>query len=706
LCLRPSVIIFRRCVKDASGPRKGQKSTFGESVSRRTYFQPDLRTPGVTKEVRMPYRSLPSHPSLEHLKYQAKDLVNFHKAGTPEALLRIKTIHPKFVQKSAEEIRTGRFLLTDAQLVIAREYGFESWPRLKRHVESLARLAAPLNKPALRRYHALVQDVIAAYQEGDSEALGRISNQAGREVSQEKLRTQLYQAFGKPRVGNLSIPEARLFVSRIHGFENWKELEQQVAMLPSTAEITNKPLKFYLIDGRATCNAGQARDWDTLISLMGDNRVPGLDANGQMTDASLDRVSRLDFVTHLDLQSSNGLTDAGLQHLKRMPRLEYLDLSGWHMQITDRGLEVLRHLTRLKEFNLCWPQRVTDAGVANLKFCSHLERVNLLGTVAGDRTIAALAGKKKLRNFRTGNGVTDAGLALLHEFPAFKTWQGGDVSMDLLSFDAEPNYLLLRGSFTDAGLASLVGLDGLFALNLDDSKLAITPAGLEPLVNLPRLSWFAFDATNESMPYISTMPRLRFLMCQDTVASDEGFISLSRSQSIEYIWGRRCHNLRTRGFKALATTPRLRSLSVSCLNVDDNGLACLPDFPALKELMPMDVSDDGYRHIGRCTKLEDLVLMYCRETTDSATEHIAELPGLKRYFASYNKITDRSLEILGRMKSLESIELCSVAGVTNLGVGFLANLPGLRQLRLSELPNVTRDAVAVFPARVRVEYSV
>ena len=120
----------------------------------------------------------------------------------------------------------------------------------------------------------------------------------------------------------------------------------------------------------------------------------------------------------------------------------------------------------------------------------------------------------------------------------------------------------------------------------------------------------------------------------------------------------------------------------------------------------MDVSDDGYRHIGRCTKLEDLVLMYCRETTDSATEHIAELPGLKRYFASYNKITDRSLEILGRMKSLESIELCSVAGVTNLGVGFLANLPGLRQLRLSELPNVTRDAVAVFPASVRVEYSV
>jgi DNA polymerase/3'-5' exonuclease PolX len=71
----------------------------------------------------MPNRSLPARPSLEHLKYQARDLVNSHKAGTPEAFLRIKTIHPKFAQKIEEEIRTGRFSLAEAQLVIAREYG-------------------------------------------------------------------------------------------------------------------------------------------------------------------------------------------------------------------------------------------------------------------------------------------------------------------------------------------------------------------------------------------------------------------------------------------------------------------------------------------------------------------------------------------------------------------------------------------------------
>ncbi len=181
---------------------------------------------------------------------------------------------------------------------------------------------------------------------------------------------------------------------------------------------------------------------------------------------------------------------------------------------------------------------------------------------------------------------------------------------------------MLRGPFTDSGLAHLAGLDGLFALNVDSGQLAITGAGLAPLVDLPHLGWLAFDAKDESMPHIAALPHLRFLMCQDTTAGDDGFVALSRSQSIEHIWGRRCHNLQRRGFMALADMPALRHLSVSCKNVDDVGLSALPRFPALRELMPMDVPDDGYRHIGRCDRLESLVLMYCRETTDAATEHL------------------------------------------------------------------------------------
>ena len=183
-----------------------------------------------------------------------------------------------------------------------------------------------------------------------------------------------------------------------------------------------------------------------------------------------------------------------------------------------------------------------------------------------------------------------------------------------------------------------------------------------------------------------------------------GFVSLSQSQSIEYIWGRRCHNLRTRGFAALARMPALRGLSVSCKNVEDAGVAELPSFLALRELMPMDVPDEGYRHIARCEALESLILMYCRETSDAATEHIVRLPRLKSYFASYTRITDRTPELLSQMDSLERITLDGCAGVTNTGLAHLARLPRLRELRVSG-PQITSDIVTDFPSRIRVHFS-
>jgi hypothetical protein len=90
----------------------------------------------------MPSKSLPSSPSLDHLKYQAKDLLNASKTGNPEAFSRIREFHPKFAGQSRADVQVARVSLSDAQLVIAREYGFESWPALKQHVESLAQRAA------------------------------------------------------------------------------------------------------------------------------------------------------------------------------------------------------------------------------------------------------------------------------------------------------------------------------------------------------------------------------------------------------------------------------------------------------------------------------------------------------------------------------------------------------------------------------------
>ncbi len=452
-----------------------------------------------------------------------------------------------------------------------------------------------------------------------------------------------------------------------------------------------------------------AADWDKIIEAMREQRISGLDAHGQMTDEVLARVVRLHHVTHLDLGGSQHVSDAGLRLLASLPNLQSLNLSG--CAITDDGLQVLRQLPELLRFRLYHQDGISDGGTANLASCPHLEDVDLMNTPTGDRTLHALTGKPRLASFKAGNDVTDAGLALLREFPVFQSWQGGEVVMSLMSPNARPNFLWLsaRAPFTNEGLSQLGALDGLFALSLFGSPGNITSAGLRHLAGLPYLGWLGCTGRlcdDEAMRHIGGMPHLRMLMAQGAVATDDGFKALSRSAIIEYIWGRECPNLTGRGFAALSKMPVLRGLAVSCRNVDDVALSTLPRFPALRELMPMDVSDEGFRHVGRCERLEALWCMYCRETTDAATEHIAGLTALHTYYAGKTRITDRSLEILSRMASLETLRFWQCAGISDAGVALLTRLPRLREAHFEGgMPQVTLEGTAILPPRVRVEYS-
>lgn len=72
-------------------------------------------------------RPLPARPHLEHLRKQAKQLLRALREGDGPARARFQQalLYPPPPSPK----------LADAQLVIAREYGFASWPRLKHHVE-------------------------------------------------------------------------------------------------------------------------------------------------------------------------------------------------------------------------------------------------------------------------------------------------------------------------------------------------------------------------------------------------------------------------------------------------------------------------------------------------------------------------------------------------------------------------------------------
>jgi hypothetical protein len=112
-----------------------------------------MRTSGYERKFVMPVKRLPTNPNLEHLRYQAKDLLRDHAARDLAVAQRIREFHPHWNKATDAEIFDAKPSLSDAQLTIAREYGFPSWARLKRHIEEPT-LSDQLNLP----HHERIED--------------------------------------------------------------------------------------------------------------------------------------------------------------------------------------------------------------------------------------------------------------------------------------------------------------------------------------------------------------------------------------------------------------------------------------------------------------------------------------------------------------------------------------------------------------------
>jgi hypothetical protein len=95
----------------------------------------------------VPTMGMPDRPHLDSFRRQARALQRAVRAGDSDAVARLARHHPGAVPDGLQ--------LSAAQLVVAREYGFASWPRLTRYLETVAehswdtRLgAAPADDPA------------------------------------------------------------------------------------------------------------------------------------------------------------------------------------------------------------------------------------------------------------------------------------------------------------------------------------------------------------------------------------------------------------------------------------------------------------------------------------------------------------------------------------------------------------------------------
>jgi len=154
------------------------------------------------------HRELPVRPSLIQLKNQAKDLLKSFRDNSEEAISRFREHNPRLDRHQP--------LLADAQLVLAREYGFSSWTKLKSHVEGLE---------ALENRVARVRD---EFSRGDVERRKRLLKPA-----HAKERFENYD----PKANTLSDADARLLIANEEGYAFWSKYESYLHLDPAVREV-------------------------------------------------------------------------------------------------------------------------------------------------------------------------------------------------------------------------------------------------------------------------------------------------------------------------------------------------------------------------------------------------------------------------------------------------------------------------------------
>jgi hypothetical protein len=160
----------------------------------------------------MAERSLPVRPDLDQYKKQAKELLKGARAGDAEALRRIAAHHPRVTSTSPDSPSGDALVLADAQLVLAREHGIESWPRFVREIEARLGDEAP---------RAIWRAAEQALEAGDADTLVRLLREHEATLRKGPARTSWLGGL-RP---DFSAVDVKSIIATNHDFDTWDQFD-------------------------------------------------------------------------------------------------------------------------------------------------------------------------------------------------------------------------------------------------------------------------------------------------------------------------------------------------------------------------------------------------------------------------------------------------------------------------------------------------
>ncbi|MBX3474482.1 MAG: hypothetical protein KF754_08875 [Planctomycetes bacterium] len=386
-----------------------------------------------------------------------------------------------------------------------------------------------------------------------------------------------------------------------------------------------------------------------------------LTLNGEYTDGGLRHVAELKTLRNLQLDCDN-LSDAALVHVGKLANLEWLGLERCH-RISDKGL---RELAGLKKVN--W-------------LILHGDQEGGLGG-RGNSSV-------------TDNGLKQlAGMTAMQRLDISYMLNAGDAPAELGPRMKDLQWLTLSycGKVTEAGFNGLAKCNALKQVDL---------------VGLKKLNAGCFKA----LAGLKALESVKLTMCDGADDTAVGALGKSKSLVDLSVMGRVAFG--DAGLAELAKCKTLRSISLESVNglmpedfvdsdeevdgVGEPGRLPPPKLPTPKPAPKIKLTDAGFKAIAKAGTLRELRISGMEAVTDVALLGLVDAPLEALALNACPNVTDKGLQVLGKMKALKRLSLSATgdgpplpgapkAGkmrITNEGLAHLAGLENLVELNLS-----------------------
>ncbi len=405
-------------------------------------------------------------------------------------------------------------------------------------------------------------------------------------------------------------------------------------------------------------------------------RLRRLLLSGQQSGARLKALSHLPKLEDLELDMGAGdqeLPHSDLVHLGNLHNLRRLSLGRLGFSFADASVEYVKPLARLEELDLRFSDRITDAGVAQLRGLSNLRVLRL--EKLGPKGLSAIKDLPRLEH-----------LSIDTYNPA-----GGKADFSLLRHLKSLTIHSLAGNATGnicvpENLRRLELGEWWFRkegrLNLQPAPTHLACLGLcfpprcSPESKQVELQWLSsfWELRELTLDYaiekdLITLPALASLRAlaltgQSGVITDQGMKVIARFRQLESLRTQNTWRVTDEGMEALRNLPRLRRLEFEVIaGVSEKGLASIWLLKRLRALH-LDLSDESLKGL-----VEDVL---ARVNTLSELEELS-LRGT---------LTDKGLGNLANLKKLRSLDLRWCDGFTDDGLASLmSSLPGLQVVK-------------------------